>query len=352
MVDVISCRKLTRIRDNVHDPLSEAASGVPELTTFTHRRERVRELLAGDRLVYTAQVWGPVPAIIAEDLEYELGFIAGPMSSHVLLGAPNHYLRLLTATELADHVRRIARASALPLLTVVEDGFGNAMNVMRTVEEFEIAGSSVIILDDPVLPFPFGEEPATIGSETWEHPWEQMATIDEQVGKLKAALTARRDSSLVICARTRALSIGRSRGPTGLLVGTDESLQDVVERVQAYERAGADAIMVGDIHSRAELEAVHGATNLPLIVNSASSDRLVAEGKTDDAALLANGVRIRNSGNQAYWASVIATFDALSAMRSVHDGQVPASVPRISKELKARVRRLDRYAEWSKAFMS
>jgi oxaloacetate decarboxylase len=324
----------------------------PTRLSVTQRRERIRELLAGDRIVYPAQVWGPVPAIIAEDLEYEAGFVAGPMSAHVLLGAPNHYLRLLTATELSDHIRRIARASSLPLLTVAEDGFGNAMNVMRTIEDYESAGASVVILDDPQLPFRFGARQARLGRETWEHPWEEMVPLEEQLGKLRAAVEARQDPSLVICARTRALSLGRSRREDGLLVGSDAGLADVERRVKAYEQTGVDAIMVGDIHTRGELEAVHAATSLPIMVNSASSDRLLAEGKTNDEVLLANGVRFRNSGNQAYWATVKATYDALSAMRQINDGKVPDSVPRISSDLKAQVRRLERYAEWSEAFMS
>jgi carboxyvinyl-carboxyphosphonate phosphorylmutase len=307
----------------------------------TERRERFRDLLAGDHLVFPAQVWNPVSAQIAEDLGYEVGFVAGPMSAHALLGAPNHYLLLLTATELAQHIRRISRASSLPLLTVAEDGFGNALNVMRTVEEFEAAGASALTLDDPVLPFRFGNEAADIGLETWEQPWREFTPIEEQVGKIKAALEARLDKSLVIVARTRALA-----------PGGEAALNDVLQRVAAYERAGADALMVGDIHTRAELEAIHAATSLPILMNSASSLRLVDEGESDDEVLLANGVRFRNTGNHAYWASVKATYDALSAMRDIKDGRVPDVVPRISPELKARLSRLDRYAAWSKRFMS
>jgi len=109
---------------------------------------------------------------------------------------------------------------------------------------------------------------------------------------------------------------------------------------------------VGDIHTREELEAIHAATSLPILLNSASSLRLVAEGESDDEVLLANGIRFRNTGNHAYWASVKATYDALSAMRDIKDGKVPDEVPRISPELKAQLSRLDRYAEWSKRFMS
>lgn len=309
--------------------------------TITQRRERMRELLAGNRLVFPAQVWNPVSAQIAEDLGYEVGFVAGPMSAHALLGAPNHYLLLLTATELAQHIRRVSRASELPILAVAEDGFGNALNTMRTVEEYESAGASALTLDDPVLPFRFGNRQASIGMETWEQPWEEFVPIDEQVGKIKAALAARQDTNLVICARTRALAPG---GP--------EALADVIDRVKAYERAGADALMVGDIHTRAELEAVHSATSLPIMLNSASSLRLVDEDLTDDEVLLANGVRFRNTGNHAYWASVKATYDALLAMRDIRDGRVPDEVPRISPELKAKLMRLELWADRSKRFMS
>ena len=290
--------------------------------TVTQRREGFRAILAGDQCITPAPVFDAISAQMAEDLGFEVAFMMGPTASAAVLGAPNHSLALLSATELAQQVRRICRACAIPVVAVAEHGYGNALNVMRTVEELESVGVSALTIDDPALPLGFGEA-------QWKDRWK-LAPVEESVGKLKAALAARQDPSLVIVARTRALQL-----PTG-------GLAEAVRRAKAYEQAGADAIFLPAL-TRKEVEEVHAATRLPLLLGGHIHG--------DHEFLAAHGVRFSSPSSLTLWASVKAVYDTLKAIR---EGKIPADLEstQASPELKAQVTRQSRYAEWMKAFMS
>src|SRR5215470_19519215 len=105
---------------------------------WTPRRERFRALLAGSRCVHPGSVFDPISARIAEDLGFEIGMFAGSVASMAVLGAPD--LIVLTLSEFAAQAYRINRAGGLPLLVDADHGYGNALNVKRTVEELETAG--------------------------------------------------------------------------------------------------------------------------------------------------------------------------------------------------------------------
>src|SRR5262252_8637041 len=102
---------------------------------WTKRRERCRALLAGGRCVHPGSVFDPISARIAEDLGFEIGIFAGSIASFTVLGAPD--LILLTLSEFAEQAYRINRAGKLPLLVDADHGYGNALNVKRTIEELE-----------------------------------------------------------------------------------------------------------------------------------------------------------------------------------------------------------------------
>ena len=119
------------------------------------RREQFRAILAGDQCVHPASVFDPISARIAEDLGFELAFMAGSMASATVLGAPD--LAVLTLTEFAEQVRRICRAANISLVVDADHGYGNALNVKRTVEELESAGLAALTIEDSVLPQNFGK---------------------------------------------------------------------------------------------------------------------------------------------------------------------------------------------------
>ena len=112
---------------------------------WSERRERFRALLAGSRCVHPGSVYDAISARIAEDLGFEVGIFSGSIGSMAVLGAPD--LVVLTLTEFAAQAYRICRAGNLPLLVDADHGYGNALNVRRTVEELETAGVAMLDLD-------------------------------------------------------------------------------------------------------------------------------------------------------------------------------------------------------------
>ena len=117
---------------------------------WTDRRERLRAILAGGRCIHPGSVHDPISARIAEDLGFEAGMFAGSVASLTVLGAPD--IVVLTLTEFAQQAYRINRAGKLPLLVDADHGYGNALNVVRTVREYERAGVAAIQLEDQTFP--------------------------------------------------------------------------------------------------------------------------------------------------------------------------------------------------------
>src|SRR3954452_23987092 len=161
---------------------------------WTERRERFRALLAGKSCVHPGSVYDAISARIAEDLGFEVGMFSGSVGSMAVLGAPD--LVVLTLSEFAAQAYRICRAGNLALLVDADHGYGNALNVRRTVEELENAGVAGLTIEDTLLPTPHGG--GTAGA---------LTSIEEGVGKMKAALSGRRDPDLVICGRTSAVML-------------------------------------------------------------------------------------------------------------------------------------------------
>src|SRR6201993_2564138 len=171
---------------------------------FRKRRENLREILSGSACIRPGSVYDAISIRIAEDLGFELGMFGGSVASLAVLGDPD--ITLITLTELAEQMRRMSRAGSLPVLVDADHGYGNALNVRRTVAELEVAGAAGLTIEDTLLPQTFGEAKT------------QLIPLAEGVGKMKAALDARVDQSLVIMGRTGAASI--------------TSLADAIERAR------------------------------------------------------------------------------------------------------------------------
>src|SRR5271156_2041356 len=118
--------------------------------TFTDRRQRFRAILTGTQCVHPGSVFDPISARIAEDVGFETGMFAGSIASFTVLGAPD--LVVLTLTEFAAQAYRINRAGKLPLMVAADHGYGNALNVMRTIQELETAGVAALMVEDTQLP--------------------------------------------------------------------------------------------------------------------------------------------------------------------------------------------------------
>jgi oxaloacetate decarboxylase len=172
----------------------------------------------------------------------------------------------------------------LPVLVDADHGYGNALNVRRTVQELEMAGAAGLTIEDTLLPQAFGQTGT------------QLISIEEGVGKMKAAVAARDDARLVVMARTGAASIS--------------GLDDAIARALAYEGTGVDALFFTGIKTRAELEAIAAATKLPIVLGGAPEDI------ASDRDYLANQrVRIALQGHAPIAAATLAVYETLKALR-------------------------------------
>src|SRR5437899_6614732 len=121
---------------------------------LSERRRQYRRVLEGKTCVHPASVFDAMSARMAESLGFEVGMFSGSIASGTVLGAPD--LVVLTLTEFAEQIRRITRGSDLPLMVDADHGYGNALNVIRTVNELEASGVAALTIEDTVLPAPFG----------------------------------------------------------------------------------------------------------------------------------------------------------------------------------------------------
>jgi carboxyvinyl-carboxyphosphonate phosphorylmutase len=282
---------------------------------WTPRRERFRALLAGDRCVHPGSVYDAISARIAEDLGFEVGMFSGSIGSMAVLGAPD--LVVLTLNEFAAQANRICRAGNLALLVDADHGYGNALNVRRTVEELETAGICALSIEDTVLPRPYGADGRP-----------RLSTVEEGVGKMKAALSARQDPNLVIAGRTSALAIA--------------DLDEAVKRATAYEAAGVDAVFLAGGVTVAAVEAVSSAIRIPLILGGGAE-------LGDLGWLAAHRVRVALQTHAPFSAAVQAVYDTLKALR---DGVAPRDLKNIAPpELMRRVTRAEDYQRWTREYL-
>ena len=279
------------------------------------RREKLRTVFAGETCIHPGSVYDPISARVAEDLGFEAGMFAGSIASLTVLGAPD--LIVLTLSEFADQAHRICRAGELPLIVDADHGYGNALNVRRTVEELESAGVACLTIEDTLLPHYFGQ------TDT------EFLEIDESVGKMKAALAARQDARMIVLGRTGAV------GPNGV--------DDGIRRASAYLDAGVDGVMFVGVKTRDELETIAGAIDAPIMLGGSGAEL------KDPAYLAECGVRVSLQGHQPFMAAVQAMHDCLKALR---EGTPPAQLQGIaSNELMQRLSRSASYRSWQDEYL-
>lgn len=274
-------------------------------------RKDFRQLLASDACYHTASVFDPMSARIAADLGFEVGILGGSIASLQVLAAPD--FALITLSEFAEQATRIGRVSRLPIIADADHGYGNALNVMRTVTELERAGIAALTIEDTSLPAKFGRKST------------DLIGMFEAVGKIRAALEARIDPEMCIIARTNAGVIG---------------IEEVIARAQAYQNAGADGICLVGIEDFEQLEQVAAGIDIPLMLVTYGNPRL-----RDNARLAALGVRIVVNGHAAYFAAIKATYDCLREQRQIDASDLNAS------QLSVKYSTAEEYMVWAEEFM-
>jgi 2-methylisocitrate lyase-like PEP mutase family enzyme len=255
-----------------------------------------QEWRAGQRpFILAPGVYDGLTARVAGSVGFDAVYMTG-FGTAAALGLPD--VGLATLTEMAANVARVAEASGLPVIADADTGYGNPLNVQRTVRAYERAGAAALHLEDQVFPKKCGF-----------FEGKRVIPAAEHAQKIRAACDARSSADFVVIARTDALAV----------TGWD----DVVERVHAYREAGADVVFVDGIKTRADLDAYVErvvAAGLPALYNGALVPAAEAQ---------ALGFRIQILAGAALMAAYSEVYKAMLLLR--RDGDVSA----IAKELQA-----------------
>jgi len=291
-------------------------------------RERFRSILARQAWTPAAPVFDPLSARIADMQGWEVFKLSGSVGKFANLAVPDG-IPLSNVSDLVDVCLRIHRVADASLIVDADDGGGNALNVMRTVRELETAGVCAIEIEDNLVP-------ARLQDHHKRHGL--LVSTEEQVGKLRAAVAARRDPGTVIVARTSALS--------------ELPLPEALARIEAYAQTGAEALMllVGKPGQRqTELAAVRRVTQLPLLVHPLPAGEMTPQ--DEEAFMVAQGARIKFLGATTVYAMAVKAIDeGFAALRAGHPPQALAD-RQATTGLLRRVDRTDEYSALEQAYV-
>ncbi|MEB3164492.1 MAG: isocitrate lyase/PEP mutase family protein [Prochlorothrix sp.] len=276
------------------------------------RRQALRTALQQPTLLPAPAVYDCIGAKLAESAGFQAIFTSGFGTSAALLGLPD--MGFLTATEMLEMAGNIARSVQIPVIADLDTGYGNELNVKRTIATAVERGISGVILEDQEWPKRCGH-----------FEGKRVIPVEDQVQKLKAAVEARGESGLVIVARTDARAV--------------EGLAAAIDRAQQYHAAGADVIFVEAPQSREELEAVVRAfPGVPLMAN------VIEGGKTpclSAQALETMGYRLLAYALSGLFASVGAVRSYFQQLQAT--GEVTTTGDFVQFEEFKRLINLERY---------
>lgn len=224
-------------------------------------------------------------ARVIEELGFEVCYVTGAGIANMHLGAPD--VGLTTLSELAETVSAISDSVSLPLLVDADTGFGNAVNMVRTVKVLERAGAAGIQIEDQVFPKKCGH-----------FEGKSVVPLEEMVSKIRAAVDSRRDADFQIVARTDARAV----------LGLDEA----IERAQAFVEAGADATFVEAPVSIDEMARIGREISVPQIANVVFGGKTPDPGRDAMAGMGFSGVLYANAALQA---ALRASYEVLSALK-------------------------------------
>jgi carboxyvinyl-carboxyphosphonate phosphorylmutase len=213
-------------------------------------RRSLSELLASGEMVLAPGCYDALGARLIEEAGFEAAYMTGFGTAAARLGRPD--VGLLTLTEMTDNARRIAQAVEIPVIADADTGYGNPINVIRTIREYEAAGVCAVHIEDQVMPKKCGHMEG-----------KALIAAGEMVAKVQAAVAARRSPEFLIIARTDARAV--------------EGLDAAIERGRRYREAGADVLFIEAPQSVAEIEAVAAAfDDVPLLFNYAEGGKTPA----------------------------------------------------------------------------
>ncbi len=251
------------------------------LTRGSGGSARLRELLDSGETIVAPGSFDPLAARLVEEAGFPAVYMTGFGTSAALLGRPD--VGLLTMTEMAGNAGRIAACVDIPVIADADTGYGNALNVIRTVGAYEAAGVAGIHIEDQVAPKKCGHMEG-----------KQVISAQEMAQKVRAAVEARTNPDFVIIARTDARAV--------------EGLERALDRARLYRRAGADVLFVEAVVTEDEAsEAARALPDVPLLFNWAEG------GKTPPIGL----ARLRELGYRIVIFPISTLLAATAAMRGI-----------------------------------
>lgn len=253
---------------------------------MTSPRQTLRTLVQARRGVLVPGAFNALSARVIEDLGFEALYITGAGVTNMWFGLPDQ--GFMGLAEIADHTARIRDAVALPLIVDADTGFGNALNVRHAVRTLERAGADCIQLEDQVAPKRCGH-----------FSGKEVIPTDEAVGKIKAAVDARRDADLMIMARTDACAT--------------LGFEAAVERALRFAEAGADLLFVEAVTTPEQIRALPGRLPVPQLMNMVIGGRTPI---TDAQALDSLGYGVVLYANAALQGAVAGMQKALGVLKA------------------------------------
>ena len=207
----------------------------------------LREMLNSGEPFLTAGANDALSAVIAERAGFKAVTMGGYLATAVSLARPD--IGLMTMTEMAEQARRICAVTNIPLIADADNGHGNVLNVIRTIQELENAGAAGVVLEDQVMPKRCGHMAG-----------KKVIPMEEHVQKIRAAVYARKDPDFIIIGRTDARQA--------------HGIEDAIARGKAYADAGADVVFVEAQENMEELERIpKEIKGVPLVVNMIEGGR-------------------------------------------------------------------------------
>lgn len=207
----------------------------------------LREMLNSGEPFLTAGANDALSAVIAERAGFKAVTMGGYLATAVSLARPD--IGLMTMTEMAEQARRICAVTNIPLIADADNGHGNVLNVIRTIQELENAGAAGVVLEDQVMPKRCGHMAG-----------KKVIPMEEHVQKIRAAVYARKDPDFIIIGRTDARQA--------------HGIEDAIARGKAYAEAGADVVFVEAQENMEELERIpKEIKGVPLVVNMIEGGR-------------------------------------------------------------------------------
>lgn len=206
----------------------------------------LREMISSQEILVAPGAHDALTAKIIQKTGFKTVYMTGYGQAASQLGMPD--VGLLTQTEMVSRVSSIASVVDVPVIADGDTGFGNAVNIMRTVRLYEGAGAAALQLEDQVAPKKCGHMTG-----------RQIVSLEEMVGKIEAAVAARQNPDFLIIARTDARTV--------------HGIDDAITRGKAYERAGADVLFIESPESVDEMKTITSSFNVPVLANMVEGGR-------------------------------------------------------------------------------